>query len=293
MRIGDLIRASDKPFFSLEFFPPASEAQLGEFFAIADELAALKPLYASVTYGAGGARRQNTLRVTAELARRGLDVMAHLTCVGATAAEIRKFVSGLQANGVNNILALRGDPPKDGQWSWEQGEFRHAADLVRFARPQFPDLGIGVAAYPAPHPEAASFEEDRRHTAEKLAAGADFAITQVFFDPREYVELVRSLHQKGIDAPVVPGILPIQSLESVKRVLSMCGANIPGKFFLELEDAQAKGGVEAVREAGFRYAARQIRQLLAAGAPGIHLYTLNRSGLSKRLICECGLGGAG
>lgn len=292
MRIGELIRTSARPFFSLEFFPPASEEQLPGFFAMAEELAALKPLYVSVTYGAGGAKRQNTLCVTAELAKRGLDVMAHLTCVGATSDEIRRFVTDLRANDVHNILALRGDPPKDTHWTWENGEFRYAADLVKFTRPQFPDLGIGVAAYPAPHPESASFEEDRLRTAEKLAAGADFAITQIFFDTREYIELVRSLRLKDIDVPIVPGILPIQSLESIKRVLSMCGANIPGKFFLELEAAHAKGGVEAVREAGFKYAARQILQLLDAGAPGIHLYTLNRSGLSKRLIEECKLGGA-
>lgn len=290
MRIGELIRASERPFFSLEFFPPAKDEQLQEFYATADELAALNPLFASVTYGAGGAKRQNTLKVTSELAARGLNVMAHLTCVGAEPEEISQYVAHLQAHGAHNILALRGDPPQGKEWDWESGSFRHATDLIHYVRRENPEIGIGVAVYPAPHPESASFESDRAHTAAKFSSGADFGITQIFFDAREYTELVRVLRERGVDAPVVPGILPIQSFESVKRVLSLCGANIPGKFFLELEAAQDKGGAEAVREAGFKYAKNQIHKLLAEGAPGIHLYTLNKSGLSKRLIEECGLG---
>lgn len=289
MRIGDLIRSSSKPFFSLEFYPPAQPGQLPDFYKTVDDLAALKPLFASVTYGAGGAKQQNTLAITAELARRGLNVMAHLTCVGAEPESIRQFLVALLASGVENALALRGDAPKDRQWLWEQGAFNNASDLVSFTRREFPQMGIGVAAYPAPHPESPTFEMDREYTARKLAAGADFAITQVFFDAREYLELVRSLRQKGIEAPVIPGILPIQSLESLKRVLSLCGANIPGKLYLELEEANAKGGAQALRDVGFAYAMRQIRRLIDEGAPGIHLYTLNKSGLCSRLIRECGL----
>lgn len=291
MRIGELIRQASRPFVSFEFFPPASEEQLPAFQKEADELADLGPLFVSVTYGAGGAKRQNTLNLTARLAATGLTVMAHLTCVSAEPAEIRNFIGELLANNVDNILALRGDPPKDMAWDWDKGAFRNAADLVRFTRAEFPDLGIGVAAYPAPHPESPTFAQDRASTAAKLKAGADFAITQVFFDPREYLELRDSLAKLGITAPIVPGILPIQSLESIKRVLSLCGANIPGKFFLELEDAQERSGVEAVRETGFEYAIRQIRRLLDEGAPGIHLYTLNKSLLARRIIETCGLQG--
>ena len=283
MHIGKMIRELSAPFYSLEFFPPSDTAQLPDFYATVDRLRALNPLFASVTYGAGGARQQNTLAVTAELARRGITAMAHLTCVGAEPQSIAAFLHDLQASGVNNVLALRGDPPADKPWDWNKAHFRHASDLVAFAREQQPDLGIGVAAYPAPHPESPTFADDRRCTAEKMRAGADFALTQLFFDAREYEDLVSHLRGQGITTPVIPGILPIQSFDSLRRVLSLCGANIPGKLYLALEKANNDGGAEAVRQGGLDYAVRQIRSLLDAGAPGIHLYTLNKADMCLRL----------
>ena len=283
MHIGKMIRELSAPFYSLEFFPPSDTAQLPDFYATVDRLRALNPLFASVTYGAGGARQQNTLAVTAELARRGITAMAHLTCVGAEPQSIAAFLHDLQASGVNNVLALRGDAPADKPWDWNKAHFRHASDLVVFAREQQPGLGIGVAAYPAPHPESPTFAEDRRCTAEKMRAGADFALTQLFFDAREYEDLVSHLRGQGITTPVIPGILPIQSFDSLRRVLSLCGANIPGKLYLALEKANNDGGAEAVRQVGLDYAVRQIRSLLDAGAPGIHLYTLNKADMCLRL----------
>ena len=283
MHIGKMIRELSAPFYSLEFFPPSDTAQLPDFYATVDRLRALNPLFASVTYGAGGARQQNTLAVTAELARRGITAMAHLTCVGAEPQSIAAFLHDLQASGVNNVLALRGDAPADKPWDWNKAHFRHASDLVAFAREQQPDLGIGVAAYPAPHPESPTFADDRRCTAEKMRAGADFALTQLFFDAREYEDLVSHLRGQGITTPVIPGILPIQSFDSLRRVLSLCGANIPGKLYLALEKANNDGGAEAVRQVGLDYAVRQIRSLLDAGAPGIHLYTLNKADMCLRL----------
>ena len=283
MHIGKMIRELSAPFYSLEFFPPSDTAQLPDFYATVDRLRALNPLFASVTYGAGGARQQNTLAVTAELARRGITAMAHLTCVGAEPQSIAAFLHDLQASGVNNVLALRGDPPADKPWDWNKAHFRHASDLVAFAREQQPDLGIGVAAYPAPHPESPTFADDRRCTAEKMRAGADFALTQLFFDAREYEDLVSHLRGQGITTPVIPGIMPIQSFDSLRRVLSLCGANIPGKLYLALEKANNDGGAEAVRQVGLDYAVRQIRSLLDAGAPGIHLYTLNKADMCLRL----------
>ena len=283
MHIGKMIRELSAPFYSLEFFPPSDTAQLPDFYATVDRLRALNPLFASVTYGAGGARQQNTLAVTAELGRRGITAMAHLTCVGAEPQSIAAFLHDLQASGVNNVLALRGDPPADKPWDWNKAHFRHASDLVAFAREQQPDLGIGVAAYPAPHPESPTFADDRRCTAEKMRAGADFALTQLFFDAREYEDLVSHLRGQGITTPVIPGILPIQSFDSLRRVLSLCGANIPGKLYLALEKANNDGGAEAVRQVGLDYAVRQIRSLLDAGAPGIHLYTLNKADMCLRL----------
>lgn len=289
MRIGDLVKNADSPFFSLEFFPPSEAEKLPVFYRTADKLGAFGPLFVSVTYGAGGKKRDATLGVVSELAKRGYETMAHLTCVGASPDSIAEYVRNLMDNGVENVLALRGDPPANEEWNWENGYFKNASDLVKFIREKFPETGVGVAAYPSPHPESLTFEADRRHTAAKLASGADFAITQLFFDVREYVDLVKRLRDENITAPVIPGILPIQSFESLKRVLSLCGANIPGKFYMELEAANAAGGAEAVREAGVRFALRQIRRLLDEGAPGIHLYTLNKSELCSRIIEESGL----
>lgn len=286
MCIGTLIRQAGRPFFSLEMFPPSEQSQFPAFYATVEKLRTLRPLFVSVTCGAGGSRQRNTLDVTAELSRRGFTAMAHLTCIGAQPEDISGFLHALRSHGVSDVLALRGDPPKGTSGENACGAFRHTADLVRFIRSCAPDMGIGVAAYPAPHPESATFSLDRQYTAEKLAAGADFAITQLFFDVREYEALVESLHEHGVDVPVIPGILPIQSLDSLRRVLSLCGANISGKLYLELEEAHTHGGAEAVREAGLSFAVRQIRRLIDMGAPGIHLYTLNRSGLCRRIAEE-------
>lgn len=288
--IGSLLRERRDPFISLEFFPPSDPAHLPAFYETAERLKALNPLFASVTYGAGGGKQQNTLAVTTELVRRGFHVMAHLTCVGAEQDRILGFLDDLRAGGVHDVLALRGDAPADQpQWDWEAGRFRHALDLVRFIRRQAPAMGVAVAGYPCPHPESSTYAADRHHLAEKIAAGADFVVTQLFFDVREYVELVRGLRAQGFTTPVIPGILPIQSFDSLRRVLRLCGANIPGKFYLELEEAHNRGGVEAVREAGLRVAVRQIRRLLDEGAPGIHLYTLNKADMCLRLAEEAGL----
>lgn len=289
MNIGESIRTAKKPFFSLEFFPPADEANLPGFFKTVEQLQTLDPLFASVTYGAGGGKQRNTLAVTAELARRGLNTMAHLTCVGADPENISAFLAELRASGVDNVLALRGDPPVGEKWDWSKGHFHHASDLVAFARRQQPDMGIGVAAYPAPHPESTSIAQDRLHTAEKMRSGADFAVTQLFFDSREYLDLLEHLRGRGIHTPIIPAILPIQSFDSLRRVLSLCGANIPGKLYLDLEKANEKGGAEAVREVGLEFAVRQIQFLLENGAPGIHLYTLNKADMCLRLAEESGL----
>lgn len=289
MNIGELIKNSTRPFFSLEFFPPSEAAQMPAFYETVSTLAALKPLFVSVTYGAGGAKQQRTLEVTGDLAKMGLYAMAHLTCVGAQPEALEKYLHDLWDSGVHNVLALRGDPPAHGKWDWNEGHFRHASDLVTFIKRIIPNMGVGVAVYPSPHPESPTYALDRQHTADKLAAGADFGITQMFFDVREYIDLVDYLREKDIKTPIVPGVLTIQSFDSLKRVLSLCGAKIPAKFYLDLEAANASGGAEAVREEGIKFALEQIRHLLDHGAPGIHLYTLNKSGLCQRIIEESGL----
>lgn len=275
MKITDSMARLDRPFYSLEFFPPKEESLWPGFFTAVEKLRALNPLYASVTYGAGGGTQANTLEITAKLKSLGINPMPHLTCVGATTEKLAAFLENLRQTGVCNVMALRGDAPKTPGFSWDDGEFRYAADLVRFVRAHFPEFCIGVAGYPGAHPESPTFADDMKHTKTKLDAGADFVVTQLFFDVREYFAMVERLRAMGETRPIVPGILPIQSLESVRRILSLCGANIPGKLYLALEEANEKGGAAAVKEEGIAFAAEQIRRLLDNGAPGIHLYTLN------------------
>ena len=290
MNIAQLIAQRSTPFCSVEFFPPRDEAQWEPFLEEARRICTLKPLFASVTYGAGGSRQDSTLDMVIRLKKAfQLEIMAHLTCVGASEQRITDFLTQLEAAGVDNVLALRGDPPHDGAIDWTQSPFLHASDLVRFVRARFPHMGIGVAGYPAPPPESPSFSSDWRHTVGKIREGADFVVTQMFFDVREYFSFVERLRELGVDVPVIPGIMTIQNFESLRRILSMCGANIPGKLYLEMEAAHERGGAEAVREVGTRYAVQQIRRLLDGGAPGIHLYTLNKSALCLRIAKEAGL----
>lgn len=208
--------------------------------------------------------------------------MTHLTCVASRRADIKDYLGRLAELGIDNILALRGDAPgaRDPSappYAWESGDFQHASDLVAFIREEFPGFCIGVAGYPSPHPESLSLEQDRLYTAAKIRAGGDFLVTQLFFDPREYLDLVRDLRVLGVDKPVLPGVMPVQSLESLRRVLALCGAVIPPDYQRELEKANRLGGSEAVRKLGVEYAAGQVRALVAEGAPGVHLYTLNNA----------------
>jgi methylenetetrahydrofolate reductase (NADPH) len=286
-KIIDALQAGN-PFYSLEFFPPREPSARPAFFAAVEALRVVDPLFVSVTYGAGGGSRDNTLEIASRLAGLDLVTMTHLTCAGATPDSIRGYLAELESAGVRNILALRGDPPKDREIRWEDCAFMYASDLVGFVRREFPDFGIGVAAYLTPHPESPSFAEDRRYTALKLEAGSDFAVTQLFFDSREYFEYTARMRDLGIRKPIIPGVLPVQSMELLRRVLQLSGCNIPAKLYLALEEADRKGGAQKVREAGAAHAVEQIRTLLAGGAPGIHLYTLNKADLCLRIVDEVG-----
>jgi methylenetetrahydrofolate reductase (NADPH) len=288
MNIARQIASAASPFYSLEFFPPKEEKDWPAFFATVEQLQGIDPLFVSVTYGAGGSTQHATLALAEKLREMRLETMVHLTCVGADKAQIAAFLRALRAAGVENVLALRGDPPHGQSMDWDKAAFRHAVDLARFVREQDPLMGLAVAGYPAAHPESATFSADREHTCEKIRAGAEFVITQLFFEAREYEDFVRHVQAQGITIPIIPGVLPVQSLESVRRILSLCGANIPGKFYLELEAAHERGGADAVKEAGIAFAVRQIRRLLEFGAPGIHLYTLNKASTCLRIVEEAG-----
>ncbi len=292
MRIRELIEAR-RPFVSLEFFPPKEREAWAGFFDVVERLLPVHPLFVSVTYGAGGSTHAHTLEIVSRLKTAyGLEPMAHLTCVGASREKIRGFLEGLRAAGVDNVLALRGDPPR-GQENFvpDSDDFRHASDLVGFIRREYPGLCLGVAGYPECHPEAVSPEADLDFLRQKLALGGDFVVTQLFFDNDCYFRFVEKVRALGIDAPIVPGVLPVMSLASVKRLVGMCGASLPPAYLAELEAADAAGGAAAVAKAGIAYATRQAKDLLVRGAPGVHLYTLNKAEAVLSIIAGLGVQG--
>lgn len=285
MRIIDLIRKHPK-FISLEFFPPKERADWPAFFNVVERLKAVDPLFVSVTYGAGGSTQAHTLEIVTRMKRDyALEPMAHLTCVGASAATIEGFVSQLLDAGVENLLALRGDPPQgEKEFFSEIYDFCYAADLVQFIRRGYADIGIGVAGYPEGHPEAPSRGDDLRYLKEKIDHGGDFVVTQLFFDNGFYWDFVKRARDAGIQKPIVPGIMPIFNLSLIKRITSLCGAQLPAGFLESLEAANDQGGQPAVQALGIEYARRQAQDLLDNGAPGVHLYTLNKADACIELV---------
>lgn len=278
MRIDELL-SRGRQFVSLEFFPPKEKDAWPAFFFEVGKLSALNPLFVSVTYGAGGSTQANTLELVTRFSRDfGLNPMAHLTCVGASEASLSAFLKALVDAGVDNVLALRGDPPQ-GQPDFKPGNaaFQHASDLAGFIRRAYPALCIGVAGYPEKHPQAESLDADIDALKLKLERGGNFAITQLFFDNDAYFAFVEKCRARGIGAPILPGVLPILNLASIKRIASLCGASIPADYLARLEAAAERGGAEAVRREGVAFARRQCRDLLTRGAPGVHLYTLNKA----------------
>lgn len=278
MKIIDSINRNNQ-FISLEFFPPKNREDWPAFFQTVQRLACLKPLFASVTYGAGGSTNVDTLEIVTRIQREyGIETMAHLTCLGSKAEEVSSFLAALAAAGVNNVLSLRGDIPQDGSIETPLPcPLQYASDLVRLIRSSFPAMGISVAGYPEVHPEAASLEADLFFLKLKMDSGADFAITQLFFDNSLYHTFVKRAREAGITMPIIPGILPVVSLKVIKRIVSLCGSTIPAGFLAELEKADKEGGAAAVQKVGIAHARKQIRELLDSGVPGVHIYTLNRA----------------
>ncbi|WP_310600040.1 methylenetetrahydrofolate reductase [Desulfobulbus sp.] len=286
MRIPQLIEKSG-PFVSLEFFPPKKQEEWPDFLATAKELARLRPLFVSVTYGAGGSTQSNTLEICEKLIDTcSFEVMPHLTGVTANQEKIDGFLEAIRALGIDNVLALRGDRP--GGYTGTDAElfaaFPHAADLVAHIRARHPDLAIGVAGFPEAHAEAPSFAADLEVMRRKVECGANFVITQLYFDNRVYFDYVERLHARGVTVPVVPGILPIRNLASLRFVLEMCNARIPGRLINALTKAHEQGGAGAVYEIGMAYAREQVKGLLDGGAPGVHLYTLNKADMCLAVL---------
>jgi len=270
--------------YSFEFSPPRDDEMEAVLARTLRALEPLAPSYVSVTYGAGGSTRERTHELVCDInSNTSMTAMAHLTCAAHTRNELVEIVTRYRDAGIENILALGGDPPKD--LELPPGEFDYAVELVRLVR-EVGDFSVGVAAHPEPHPRSATRESDRRHTAAKLAE-ADFAITQFFFDAPHYFDLVDSLHELGVDKPVIPGIMPVTSLRSVARMAELQGSEFPRWLADKLE--AAGDDPKAVRRVGVEEATKLCRTLLDGGAPGLHFYTLNRSTATREIYEQLGL----
>ncbi len=282
MSIGDLYGQGD-PVISFEFFPPKTDAGFGSLFREIEELKQLGPGFVSVTMGAGGSTRSKTVDLVIEIQREiGLRGMAHLPCLGFHPSDVTGVLDALAAGGVQNVLALRGDPPQDLEGFVHPADgFDHANELVAFIRAHG-GFTIGAACYPETHPEAESAEADMAHLVRKVEAGADFLITQLFFDNERYFDFVARARGEGIDVPIVPGIMPILSAAGIRRMLTLGGGTLPSE--LEGALADVEGDDAATAELGVRWATDQCRELLARGVPGIHLYTLNKSHATRRIF---------
>jgi methylenetetrahydrofolate reductase (NADPH) len=282
-RIADLLAAG--PTYSFEFFPPKNEIEQATLVETLRDLEPLAPSFVSVTYRGGRESRRRTYDlVTGMLHTTSLNPMAHLICVAHSRLELADILVAYRKAGVENLMALGGDPPADP--SAGPGELVHAIELVELAR-AVGGFSIGVAAHPAGHPASPDLANDRDHLAEKLRR-ADFAVTQFFFELSEYRSLREELGDRGVDAPILPGIMPVTSLSSVRRMAVM-GAPVPGRLVGRLEAAERAGGTSAVRREGIEMATELCRALLDAEAPGLHFYTLNRSSATREIYAALGL----
>ncbi len=283
MRIDEVIESAERPLFSFEFFPPKTETGERNLERALEALGPHQPDFVSVTYGAGGSTRDKTIDIVKRIKSEfGMEAMAHLTCVNATVDELRGTLDQMAEAGIENVLALRGDPPQ-GQTDWAktQGGFEFSYELVSMLRSDY-RFAIGGAAFPETHIHATSADDDLRHLKAKVDAGARFLITQMFFDNRHYFDFVARARGIGIRVPIIPGVMPILSSDGIKRMTELSAAKLPEALVREL-DAR-RGDDEAVAELGVSYATLQCADLLAGGAPGIHFLTLNRSPATRAIL---------
>ncbi|MGH2905628.1 MAG: methylenetetrahydrofolate reductase [NAD(P)H] [Solirubrobacterales bacterium] len=282
MRIDQLIKQR-QPAFSFEFFPPKTDEGMTNLYETASKLRELDPAFVSVTYGAGGSTRDRTIAIVGRIKNElGIETMAHFTCVGATVDELREVLDEIAATGVENIIALRGDPPAgEDTFVKTAGGLGNGDELIKLISDNY-DFCVAGACYPELHPEAVSAEDDLAHAVDKVKNGASFLVTQLFFDNDAYFDYVDRARAAGIDVPIIPGIMPIGGYEQIKRFTRICGATIPERLMAEL-DAR-KDDPDAVADLGVAYATLQCTDLLSRGVPGIHFYTLNKSPATSAIL---------
>jgi methylenetetrahydrofolate reductase (NADPH) len=289
VKVTDMLRFArerGEPIFSFEFFPPRTDEGVRQLFETVEALRPLGPAFVSVTYGAGGSTRQRTVELVTRLKRETeVEAMAHVTCVGASRREIAEVLDEVAAAGIHNVLALRGDPPR-GQLTFEPHPegFRYASELVEFIRAERDRwrFCVGAAAYPEGHVETRDLSRDLEHLRRKVAAGADFLVTQLFFHNGHYFRFVERARAAGIAVPIVPGIMPFTNVDQIERFTAMCGAQIPAALRAAMEVRRADP--EGAMQLGVAYATLQCSDLLRRGAPGIHFYTLNRSPSTRAIL---------
>lgn len=284
MRIDEIIATrAGEPIFSFEFFPPKTDEGEQNLRETLEDLRAFEPDFVSVTYGAGGSTRHRTVELTHWIKRDlGIEAMAHLSCVGSSREDLHEILGGMEEAGIENVLALRGDPPR-GETEWRQhpGGLRFSTELATLIQENYP-FSIGAACFPEVHPEAPDLASDLHFLKQKVDAGAAFLITQLFFDNEHYFRFVEEARAVGIDVPILPGIMPITDVGQIKTITGMCGASIPTRLMAALD--WRAGDREAVLQLGVAYATLQCAELLARGAPGIHFYTLNRSPATRAIL---------
>ncbi len=282
MRISEMFKAK-KPVIAFEIFPPRPDVPLDKIYDHLEQFEALMPDYISVTYGAGGSRKGRTLEIASRIKKlHGIESMAHFTCVGHTKTEISDMLDSMHESGLENILALRGDPPADEpDFDFSRSIYKHAYELVQHVR-SVNNFCIAAAAYVEGHVDSRRLSEDLEHLKEKVDAGVDFLITQLFFDNRLFFDFMEKARSKGINCPVAAGIMPIFKADQIKSITAKSGCSIPAKLVLMMDKYQ--NNPEDMRKAGIEYASHQIRELIEEGADGIHLYTMNRPKSTKEIL---------